>query len=353
MGKGRSGASCAQARADWQAYIAEPDDVTYVNERDALLDPSLSEHEQLDRAVEYLASVDPSILQMDQEEQWAQADVLLGRLRFDRRMGRYQLNPRGYRSLDLPYGLQWPELKHAVEEAVQHVSFEYYHSLGTGLRLISSDEKTLTTSMLSKALERTLTLENISLVRNLEHNGFPDTLPGGVYRNDSVANGRNGIEIKASCVRDSDDKTPAPGNYGTFGAHTGREGYYLIVSYGYRKPTRGRPHAIEIDTLSLPYLREGLDFTAKPGLVENEGTSTKVSAKQAGQREIQSRWLYVRPGVIVAESKGDGRRRPLKARKVQPHEYEKANRRTRSKKHRENASSTKAPCSGSPCSNEA
>src|SRR3990170_471001 len=113
---------------------------------------------------------------------------------------RPNLHPRGFNhSMDLPYGLRVTEVRAALEDI-----YDFLHNVNRFLTERGWDrlEETLMAAtfsgVISEMVVQSTSKQSASLVRNEYHNGRPDLLPEGMYPNDAVLQGSDGIEVKAS-----------------------------------------------------------------------------------------------------------------------------------------------------------
>jgi hypothetical protein len=99
----------------------------------------------------------------------------------------------------IPYGLDVEAIYQAMVEFTNFLGF-----INTQLnsKAISRFESMLMptnfSSVVGEFVITTIPKYCVALVKNKYHNGHPDLLPKGRYRDDSVQHGRDGIEVKAS-----------------------------------------------------------------------------------------------------------------------------------------------------------
>lgn len=113
---------------------------------------------------------------------------------------RPNVHPRGFNyDLRLPYGLRVGEVRAAIEDI-----YDFLHNVNRFLTDKGWDrlEETLMpatfSGMISELVVQSTSKQSASLNRNQYHNGRPDLVPRGLYPNDAVLRGEEGIEVKAS-----------------------------------------------------------------------------------------------------------------------------------------------------------
>lgn len=105
----------------------------------------------------------------------------------------------------LPYGLQQRDFQNAMESL-----YDFFHSINSALmqRGIEWIENTVraaaVSNMISDLTAAAMAKYSYGLVENQHHNGHPDLIPHGMYPNDSVKAGEEGVEIKSTRGRVAD-----------------------------------------------------------------------------------------------------------------------------------------------------
>lgn len=99
----------------------------------------------------------------------------------------------------LPYGLETAHIEHAMTAFVDFLAF-------INKQLVKRDlppfEHFLMpanfSSIVGEFMTTTIPHACTSLVKNRYHNGHPDLVPAGAYKDDAILHGKKGIEVKAS-----------------------------------------------------------------------------------------------------------------------------------------------------------
>ena len=103
------------------------------------------------------------------------------------------------RNRSLPYSLRLRDFESTMED-VYDFFFDVNTSLvGRGLdRLENMLRRAILSGVLSELVTESLAKHSRGLVVNRYHNGHPDLVKRGLYENDSVKSGEEGIEIKTT-----------------------------------------------------------------------------------------------------------------------------------------------------------
>jgi hypothetical protein len=111
-----------------------------------------------------------------------------------------QLDPNGFnKAIDLPYALRLKDFEIAMQDV-----YDFYFDvnkllLGKGLhRLDDMLRPAAMSGMLSDMLTASMAKHARSLVENGAFNGHPDLVLQGVYPNNSIKSGTEGVEIKST-----------------------------------------------------------------------------------------------------------------------------------------------------------
>ena len=110
------------------------------------------------------------------------------------------LVPRGFnRQAVLPYGLETVHLQKAMMDFLEFLGFlnQQLHTRQLP-RLESLLMPANFSSMVGEFMAATIPKQCKRLARNTYHNGYPDLLPAGRFRENSCQRGTDGIEVKAS-----------------------------------------------------------------------------------------------------------------------------------------------------------
>lgn len=100
---------------------------------------------------------------------------------------------------ELPYGLKVTHVRKAMQEFLEFLGFvnQQLHGRGTA-RLESMLMQANFSSMVGEFMKASIPHHCASLAANRYHNGHPDLVPTGKYKNDMVQHGDAGIEVKGS-----------------------------------------------------------------------------------------------------------------------------------------------------------
>lgn len=103
------------------------------------------------------------------------------------------------KNYELPYNLRILDLKAAMQDVYDFLFDVNKFLLARGLqRLDDTLRKAIMSGVLSDMLTESVAKHSRGLVPNKYHNGHPDLLVKGVYPNDSIKAGVEGVEIKTT-----------------------------------------------------------------------------------------------------------------------------------------------------------
>ncbi|QNR50176.1 hypothetical protein [Pseudomonas chlororaphis] len=103
------------------------------------------------------------------------------------------------RDAELPYQLRFSDFEHAMQDVYDFFSDVNSLLSGKGLkRLDDMMRPAMLSGMISDMMTASLAKFSRSLVENTHFNGHPDLVLRGVYADDCVASGSEGIEIKST-----------------------------------------------------------------------------------------------------------------------------------------------------------
>jgi hypothetical protein len=103
------------------------------------------------------------------------------------------------KDVNLPFNLRLDDFRMAMQDVYDFLSDTNDFLVGKGLpRLDDTLRKAILSGVLSDMLTDAMAKHARNMARNMYHNGHPDLLVGGVYPEDSVKSGTDGIEIKAT-----------------------------------------------------------------------------------------------------------------------------------------------------------
>lgn len=99
----------------------------------------------------------------------------------------------------LPFELRLDDFRMAMQDVYDFFFDVNSHLVDRGLgRLDDMLRKAIMSGMLSDMVTASLARHSRTLVENRYHNGHPDLIVRGVYENDSVKSGIEGVEIKTT-----------------------------------------------------------------------------------------------------------------------------------------------------------
>ncbi len=100
---------------------------------------------------------------------------------------------------NIPYGLEVEAIYQAMVEFTNFLGFINAQLNSKGIQRFESMLMPANfSSLVGEFISATISKYCPAVVKNRYHNGHPDLLPKGRYRDDSVQHGRDGIEVKAS-----------------------------------------------------------------------------------------------------------------------------------------------------------
>lgn len=199
--------------------------------------------------------------------------------------------------VDLPYSLRPLDFQAAMQDV-----YDFFHDVNTGLsgrslpRLDDLLRPAICSGVISDMLTESLAKHSRSLVVNGHHNGHPDLLVHGVYPDNQVRAGSEGVEIKST--------RKAGGAVDTHGA---RQQWMCVFVYEVDDKTQ--PVAARAALLFTEvYLgRVGTDDFRRNERGEL-GTRTATLDK-AGLAKLRQNWVYRDQSATAAS----GRRRPARS----------------------------------------
>jgi len=189
----------------------------------------------------------------------------------------------------LPYSLTVDQ----VADAMRRV-YDLLHTINTALveRGYSRLEDMLLgntfAGILSELVVQSLALSTPDLAVNTLVGGFPDLLPTGMYPDNAVLRGREGIEVKSS-------KQPSG-----WQGHNPEEGWYMIFRYVIDTDTvpltdRQPTEFVEVLAAKL----EEDDWSSSGRRAGSRRTPT-ASIRAIGTYKLRSNRVYVHPGHFIA-----------------------------------------------------
>lgn len=134
--------------------------------------------------------------------------------------------------------------------------------------------------MMSDMLTASMAKHARSLVENRHFNGHPDLLVQGVYPNNSVKSGTEGVEIKSTRKRG-----------GAVDTHGAREQHMCVFVYEtdhVTEPARDR-RPMRFSEVYIAHVKE-TDFRKNP---RGELGTRTATLDRAGVQKLRSNWIYL------------------------------------------------------------
>lgn len=182
----------------------------------------------------------------------------------------------------LPYNLRIVDFRVAMQDVYDFLHDTNTFLVGKGLSRLDDTLRAANMSgFLSDMLTDSIAKHSRSLTRNTHHNGHPDLIVKGVYPNDSIQSGSDGVEIKTTKKKG-----------GAVDTHGGRDQWMCVFVY-------------LIDNSTQPAInREALTFTevyiykvTVADFRKNErgelGTKTATLGRK-GIAKLRSNWVYLK-----------------------------------------------------------
>lgn len=195
------------------------------------------------------------------------------------------VNPAWFnKAATLPFNLRRADFQGAMQDVYDFLSDTNQFLVNKGLpRLDDSVRSANMSGLLSDMLTDSLAKHARNMARNAYHNGHPDLLVGGVYPNNSVKSGTEGIEIKATQKRG-----------GAVDTHGARDQTMCVFVYRIDRD----PNKSVYDREPLEFCEVYLfavtvaDFRNNPrGAL---GTRTSTLHKE-GIKKLRENWVYKEP----------------------------------------------------------
>jgi len=184
-------------------------------------------------------------------------------------------------AITLPYDLRLDDFRIAMQDV-----YDFFYDVNgllirKGLpRLDDMLRKQTASGVISDMLTASMAKHSRSLVENQHHNGHPDLILRGIYPNDSVKSGSEGVEIKSTLKKG-----------GGVDTHGGRDQWMCVFIYEVDRvgqPTSAREpmHFREI------YLGKVLASDFRTNERGPLGTRTSALGKQ-GIANLRANWIYL------------------------------------------------------------
>lgn len=185
------------------------------------------------------------------------------------------------RELGLPYELRLQDFELAMQDVYDFFYDVNAHLLGKGLRRLDDMLRpAIMSGVLSDMLTASLAKHSRALAENRYHNGHPDLVVQGVYPNNTVKAGAEGVEVKTTRKRG-----------GAVDTHGAREQWLCV--FVYRVDTKTEPaRSRQPMTFTEVYLGHVTveDFRKNPRQGEL-GTRTATLHKE-GIHRLRESWVY-------------------------------------------------------------
>ncbi|PZQ09052.1 MAG: hypothetical protein DI564_18105 [Rhodanobacter denitrificans] len=102
-------------------------------------------------------------------------------------------------NIELPYDLRLIDFEHAMQDVYDFFGDVNNTLAGKGLRRMDDMARpAMMSGLISDMITATLANSSRTLVENTYFNGHPDLVKRGVYVNDSVKSGTEGVEVKST-----------------------------------------------------------------------------------------------------------------------------------------------------------
>jgi hypothetical protein len=192
-----------------------------------------------------------------------------------------ELNLHGFnKKLALPYNLRLDDFRIAMQDI-----YDFFFDTNRSLierqlsRLDDFVRPAILSGFLSDMITDSLGSHSRSLVRNNYHNGHPDLIVKGVYKNNATPRGDQGVEIKTTKHRGA-----------AVDFHGGRD--QTLVVFVYSSDTQTEP-AVSREPLTFTgiYLAEVVEKDFNRYERGELGTRTSSLNKEARSR-LRENWIY-------------------------------------------------------------
>ncbi|WP_119391334.1 hypothetical protein [Taklimakanibacter lacteus] len=188
-----------------------------------------------------------------------------------------KFNPK----VSLPYQLRLKDFEIAMQDV-----YDFFYDvnnllLGRGLhRLDDMLRPAAMSGMISDMLTASMARHARSLVENKHFNGHPDLVVQGIYPNNSVRSGTDGVEIKS---------TRKPG--GAVDTHGAREQYMCVFVYQTDHATEPAVRRAPMKFMEV-YIAHVTENDFRRNARSELGTRT-ATLDRAGIQKLRSNWVYM------------------------------------------------------------
>lgn len=192
------------------------------------------------------------------------------------------------RYTNLPYGLTAAHVAAAMNEFIDFIGF-INQQLAT--RQIERLETMLMpanfSSIVGEFMTSTIPKHCNTLVKNAYHNGHPDMIPAGMYPNNRLQHGTEGIEVKGSRYLKS------------WQGHNAEDAWLMVFCF-----SSGRPTDKDKGILPAPFkflLVAGAQLTKHDwkfaGRSETSRRTITASVTESGYQKMMANWIYRNPSL--------------------------------------------------------
>lgn len=191
-------------------------------------------------------------------------------------------NPAKFnRAVNLPYQLRVEDFSLVMQDVYDFFFDVNSHLFGKGIKRLDEMLRPAAMSgLISDMVSASMARHSRVLVENQYHNGHPDLIVNGVYANDSVKAGEQGVEIKST--------RKAGGAVDTHGA---REQWMCV--FVYRVDNETEP-AVERRSMRFTEVYLGYvtvdDFRRNP---RGELGTRTATLDREGIKKLRSNWIYL------------------------------------------------------------
>lgn len=198
------------------------------------------------------------------------------------------VSPAGFNpNVILPYGVTTEHIQRVMTEFTQFLGFVNRELNSNGLkRLESMLMQANFSSMVGEYMKANLPEYCSTIVSNRHHNGHPDLLPVGVYPNDDVEHGSEGIEVKASR------------RHSGWQGHNPEDCWLMVLLYDSNKPTEADAHNPRsfrfLAVVGARLAKADWSFSGRNG--DSRRTIT-ASVVKSGYTKMVDNWIYRAPDV--------------------------------------------------------
>ncbi len=185
------------------------------------------------------------------------------------------------RKLSLPYQLRIADFELAMQDV-----YDFFHDvngllLNRGLhRLDDMLRPAAMSGIISDMLTASMAKHARALVENKHFNGHPDLIQQGIYPNNSVKAGKEGVEIKSTRKRG-----------GAVDTHGAREQWMCVFVYDVDNITEPA-----VDRMPMRFLEVYLAYVTEMDFRKNArgelGTRT-ATLDRAGVQKLRANWVYL------------------------------------------------------------